>query len=539
MSKLSRDNIYKEISFDIEEDKSFSFDLNIEEKYNKLYSNFEVKERKYDCWESINNKINHKKNISNKLNKLHHLLDYKNYQIFDNNEFSFRNCYNNNLIQNNTNKKGRNKKTIINLNKSPSMNSIPNKENMTYELNLDPNKVYNRLYNRGFYVKNKIMVNKIKSDEIFSKSMSESNYINPYSAKILLFKKNIYNNKIKKMNKSMNYYKEDETFKPNLDKNSLRIANRLQKRKNIYLNEKTINEISFNNDKKKINKIKYDIFRNKYINLFNYINKDKYSNYNKSFNKTPYQRVMNLHKRNIELYKNKKNEIEKNNNDDDIITKKNNVKLGAYKIYENNKKWQSNRDAKIKKFQTMKEKIELSENRKDLDLPGKLNYEKYKNLIIKVFSPKEKINKYSLIKKKNNTHINNIINNSQKNEIKTKENQSNSKNKLINHNRKYHRQNLKYVNNEGKELALISSYFNHFNDNNLNAPKKKNNTNFSEFTKLVKENHFDIKDINDKNKEKSKSKINKIKENKNSLEYKLKHIKMAFNKKNEKKKKLN
>ena len=78
------------------------------------------------------------------------------------------------------------------------MNSLHknNKTNKSsYELNMDKNKVYNRLYNRGFYVQNKICINKIKSEESFSKLSSSFKKINKYSQKLLLNKRNYnYNN---------------------------------------------------------------------------------------------------------------------------------------------------------------------------------------------------------------------------------------------------------------------------------------------------------------------------------------------------------
>ena len=62
--KISEEAQTKEILIKNEEDKSFFFDLDIEEKYNKLYSNFDIKERKYDFWETINNKLNSKRQKS-------------------------------------------------------------------------------------------------------------------------------------------------------------------------------------------------------------------------------------------------------------------------------------------------------------------------------------------------------------------------------------------------------------------------------------------------------------------------------------------
>ena len=196
IDKISKDDDNKEIISNKEENESFSFDSDIEEKYNKLYSNFDVKEKQYDFWDTFNNKINNKIQESNKLINIHHILEYKNYKIINDSDFPLNNktnYVNKNRYNPQKNKKGR-------------------------------NKVYNRLYNRGFYVKNKMIINKIKDEENFSKTMSENSYMNPYSKKILLSKNNSSDNKT---NKGMNYYKEDETFKPNINKNSIRIVKRL------------------------------------------------------------------------------------------------------------------------------------------------------------------------------------------------------------------------------------------------------------------------------------------------------------------------
>lgn len=86
---------------------------------------------------------------------------------------------------------------------------------------------------------------------------------------------------------------------------------------------------------------------------------------------------------------------------------------------------------------------------------------------------------------------------------------------------------MKYINNEGKELYLYEPYLN--NENYLNKIPRQNNINFGEFTKIVQESKINIKDIkiniNDKNKVK---KYNKLKLDKNSLEYKVKNIKNVF-----------
>ena len=64
-----------EIYNDKKENNSFSFALDAKENYNELYSNFNVKERKNDFWDLINNKADYKNEISNKLTNIHHLLN--------------------------------------------------------------------------------------------------------------------------------------------------------------------------------------------------------------------------------------------------------------------------------------------------------------------------------------------------------------------------------------------------------------------------------------------------------------------------------
>ena len=531
MLSMNIDEIIKRVTIQEKnnEEKNESFSVSdLEEKYNNLYSNFEVKERKNDFLESMNKKKYNKTLSIDNLENIYRFLNYKNYQIKNNTGYS--------LGTNNTNikkynppklKKGRNRK-IFNLSTSRSMNSLHknNKTNKSsYELNMDKNKVYNRLYNRGFYVQNKICINKIKSEESFSKLSSSFKKINKYSQKLLLNKRNYnYNNKYSK-NKSQNYYLEDETFKPKIDKNSIKIVKRLKKSNNKKDNKVNKNlEISFNNEKNNINKRKYDIFKNNYKNLYNYFDKRKYSYFNENNNKTQSQRILNLHKKNIENYKKKNNnEIDKDNNENNVIKNYENFK--ADNLYEKNKKWEKIRDEKIKNLKEIRQNIELFENMKDLDLPGKQNYEKYKNLIIRVFSPKEKPKSYVILQKKN--YMNNPTNNEkEKNDINVNKNYLDSYNKN-NRTCKHHRQKLKYVNNEGKEIFLNEINDDNDKNNNNNIEIKNKKKVFDEFINLVQENKENII-INDIIKMKNSNKNNKMKQNKNSLEYKIKNINKAF-----------
>ena len=88
---MNTDNISEEIPLeefysDKKENNLFSFALDAKENYNELYSNFNVKERKNDFWDIINNKADYKNEKTNKLNNIHHLLNYKNYQMIDNSD---------------------------------------------------------------------------------------------------------------------------------------------------------------------------------------------------------------------------------------------------------------------------------------------------------------------------------------------------------------------------------------------------------------------------------------------------------------------
>ena len=264
-----------------------------------------------------------------------------------------------------------------------------------------------------------------------------------------------------------------------------------------------------------MNKVNYHyILKNDHKNINKKFHKNEFANFN--INKSLSQRIIDLHNRNAEHYKIRDIEGEKNNEQNEVI-KKRNVKINNNNVYEKNIKWKQLRDEKIKIEKEKRENLEMTENNKELDLPGKKYYEKYKNLNIKIFSPKKKENTYSFIQKKNSIYINNIVDNNQQYEIKMDKNNSDSKDDLTITNN-FHRQIWKYINNDGKELFLFNSYFN--DTNNENDIPKNNNINNSEFAKLIKENTIEINKV----KNKTKSKINKLRQNKNSLEYKMKNI---------------
>ena len=123
--------------------------------------------------------------------------------------------------------------------------------------------------------------------------------------------------------------------------------------------------------------------------------------------------------------------------------------------------------------------------------------------------------------------MNNPTNNEkEKNDINVNKNYLDSYNK---NNRicKHHRQKLKYVNNEGKEIFLNEINDDNDKNNNNNIEIKNKKKVFDEFINLVQENKENII-INDIIKMKNSNKINKMKQNKNSLEYKIKNINKAF-----------
>ena len=115
-------------------------------------------------------------------------------------------------------------------------------------------------------------------------------------------------------------------------------------------------------------------------------------------------------------------------------------------------------------------------------------------------------------------------NEKEKNDINVNKNYLDSYNKN-NRTCKHHRQKLKYVNNEGKEIFL--NEINDDNDKKINIEIKNKKKVFDEFINLVQENKENII-INNIIKMKNSNKNNKMKQNKNSLEYKIKNINKAF-----------
>ena len=169
--------------------------LNPGEKYNKIYSNFEVKKGPFDYWEGIDKKI---KVPSNTLDNFYHKLGFKNYQIIDNED----------MLKNISYKENKNKTIFRISNENTTKKSLSfNYQIKTKKIkgtNTNNNNIFERLYNYGFYIKNKIIIKRIKNEEILSKTMNKSK-INSCSKKYLK-NKNI-NNRIR-LEKTYNFFLE-------------------------------------------------------------------------------------------------------------------------------------------------------------------------------------------------------------------------------------------------------------------------------------------------------------------------------------------
>ena len=377
--------------------------LNPGEKYNQLYSNFDIKDGITDFMEGIDKKI---KIPTYALDTIHQKVGFKNYQIIsdDDNISNIQNKRNSPKkmkYDDNNNKDSSFHNFIIKNNNKKSL------KNNNYYINLNKNNIYDRLYNYGFYIKNKISIKKIRSEENFYKEMQKPK-INLKSRNYILQRNNV------RINKTFNDFQIEETFKPKINENSIRIVNKLkkEKKKKSKENKKYLN-YSFNIDNNKNNISRNDL-SNEYINLFNYNNNLKKKK-NKNYRKTNSQRLINLYEKGLEHYKKIENEYNlkkekdykenyktfKNNNDDFIIQYKNSNKMSN--LYEKNIKWKNEIKEKINKKREKEMTKEMEEINKTMDLPGKKSYYKFKNDIDLIYAPKIKINSYALLKKKKNT----------------------------------------------------------------------------------------------------------------------------------------
>lgn len=307
--------------------------LNPGEKFNKLYSNFEVRNSSLNFFDGIDNKI---KIPSKALDKFHQNLGYKNYQIIEDNNDNFK--YQNN-IRNIKHQRNRNIDDNF-FNNSNSFNFIRNNKTNkifkrnNYNLSLDENKIYDRLYNYGFYIKNKTIIKKIRNEEMFYKTMSKSK-INTKS-KQYIRNKNKYN---LRLNKTQSDFHAEETFAPNINKNSIKIVNKLKKNKKMLNKKNNLNYTLNNNISKNKITISKTNLSNDYKNLFNYNHNLIYKKDN-TIRKSNSQRILNLYEKGVEHYKKiaheynlkkerdfKENYKTLNNNNDDFKIEYNNKKI--------------------------------------------------------------------------------------------------------------------------------------------------------------------------------------------------------------------
>ena len=256
---------------------------NPKEKYNELYSDFDIKNLSFDFLERIDKKMIIPSNI---LSYLYHKLGYKNYQLINNDEITINHTYIGNNITGFYNKSDLNKTISFSLNKNKDKILCLKKYNYY-------NNIYDRLYNYGFYIKNKKIIKKIN----FEKGLSNIKF----NLKRNIFLNNKYNRI--RFNKN-NYYFKEETFKPIIDTNSIKISNRLKKRK-VKLNKKG-KSFSFSISNK------YNNISDEYFNLINYKKNLNDSNNVKKNKKSISQRLFIPYKKDKKKEKNGK--LKKENN---------------------------------------------------------------------------------------------------------------------------------------------------------------------------------------------------------------------------------
>ena len=514
------------------------------ERFEKLYSNFLIEKGPDDFWINMDYQI---KIPSIMLEKIHQNVDFlKNYQIIDgidilklNENANYKSNMKNKRRINNKINESKKYKSSISYNNFIKSNNDSNCTfmNNNYNLNLDENSVYDRLYNQGFYIKNKKIIKRIRSEENFKMEMKNSK-IHTYK-NITDIYKNKSNNK-NRHNKTINYLKSEETFKPNINKNSIRIMKNLKKSKLNKVNDVNSNH-SFNNDSNLVHIHKNNNISKEYINLIKYNNNLKYKNGNIKVKKTNSQRIINLYKKGVEHYKKIQNDYNikkekdfkenyktlKNNNDDFKIIYNYKIKNKNDKVYQKNIKWKREIIIRNQKKKEIEENKEINENKSIINLPGKDSYEKLKNKRNIIYKEKEKINSYVLLNKKNQANTKYINGN----EIKKKKNKNDSlKNKNIQ--KEKYKNNTLYINKEGKSLYLYRKNNNIFDNEKMINEKydnniKNKNINNEQFLKLVKENKDFINIDNKRNLEKEKT-ISILSKNKNSLDYKINNIKKAF-----------
>ena len=237
---------------------------------------------------------------------------YSNFFLFDYSDNDNDNNENNNkikyykeekkIIENKKIKGFPKKERSINKIKNNNLKLYLNKNKKQYKINLanynNYNDVSERLYNNSFLTKTKIDIQRKMRDDAFKENLVPK--INLKAKKIKGDEKRLYNEDIiKKMRKNLsqkNIYEKDKScsFKPDLDKKSLKIAE--------YLEPSTYR---LNKKKCKINKDEIiDLTKKNYANLFgNKIDRKYIKNKNYNNRKRLYRSTENINKKIDDFYK--------------------------------------------------------------------------------------------------------------------------------------------------------------------------------------------------------------------------------------------
>ncbi len=481
----------------------------------KLFDEIDRELGTESSYKNTTNKINNNLNQFDKIYSNFLLDQYKPKNLFiktTTKTNSNNNTINNNLI----------KKNIYNYNKKTPSHSRSNsktiqRSNSNKNLIL-PNDSGNRLYNYGFYIKNKLEKKRKEENDKIHKNMTpkilnKSKHIlrDAYHFETRLYYNN--NNNNNESNDNIYYKKRTlskdnlNNFKPKLNKNSLKIANKLEPAsQRLIKNKKRKNENSYYNKCKEIYNNIYNNNNNNFTNRSNSISpknsksKESIKHCNELYNKG----IENMQKKE-KNYKqkliNKQEEYKKfsykpniNKNSPLIeknITKKNssvdnnNNNNKKQDIYTKQCEWKK----KLQNENKRKKEIYEKNNFKDCTFKpniSQLNIQNDEKFIMKnlqqmndyVNKRRENIKKQKEYEEYKNKRLGQISNHSLKPtipkefEFQTRErSHSKNKNKFEDRKNNYTFFNYNYNNN-----------FNDFNNNNMNYNNNNNNNNNLNFS---------------------------------------------------------
>ena len=229
----------------------------------KLFDNIdkELESSSFKLNKSQNKLLNNSQSSSNIINAQFN-------QIYSNFLMGKKNNNNNlllNITSNHTYKNSIDTKKT-NLETSRTSKSISkNLSNSNSNLNI-PNNSGNRLYNYGFYLKNKLEKRRRKEEEKIHSQMTpklyytKSNNIYNNNSNLLNNNNHSSDNLTKKKNHEKNIYNNQYTYRPKLNKNSLKIAQNLESSSErlIRKRKKNNNSISNKENKQYYNNIYFD-----------------------------------------------------------------------------------------------------------------------------------------------------------------------------------------------------------------------------------------------------------------------------------------